>query len=356
MPTSRNRSADGALSGRGARKVTLRDVAQLAGVHAATVSRVLAPETRVLVNEETARRVEQAIEQLGYQPNPLARGLKTRRSTTIGVLVTDLTNPLFPPIVRGIEDRLLAASYTALLANTDGRPERERHAYEILSARQVDGFIMATAFRQDPLVDEAVERGVPVVLAVRTTDSRRAPAVIFDDDLGMRRAVEHLVELGHRQIAHLAGPQTISNGARRRAAFLASMSEHGLTVLPGQIVEADAFTLDQGEQAVARLLDADVPFSAVIAGNDLMAVGALSALAAAGRSCPQDVSVVGFNDMPLADRLSPPLTSLHVPHHDLGVQAAELLLERLRDPDAPVREVSVEETLVVRGSTAPPGA
>jgi len=337
-------------------KTTLRDVAELAGVHPATVSRVLAPETRRLVNDKTAQRVDEAIAELGYLPNPVARGLRTKRTTTIGVVLNDLTNPLFPPILVGIEDRLLESGYTSLIADSKGIRERMESAFETLSTRQVDGFILTTALREDPLVEDAVGRNVPVVLAVRTIDSGAAPAVIFDDSRGMRRAVRHLVELGHRDIVHIAGPQAISNGHRRREAFIASMADHGHPAAPDQIILADGFTLEAGEKAFRELLDSGQRCTAVIASNDLIAIGGYAVLAECGIECPRDISIIGFNDMPLADRLSPSLTSLHVPHYHLGVQAADLLLERLRDPSAPVREITVEEDLIVRDSTAPPPA
>src|SRR5919106_2841626 len=184
-------------------RTTLRDVARLAGVHPATASRALNEETRSLVNEETARRVLRAAEAVGYRPNPIARGLKTNRSYTIGVLIPDLTNPLFPPIVRGIEDTLGQAGYTALLANSDNDPDKERLHFETMKDRQVEAFIMATAERDHPLIEDAIAQDVPIVLVNRTVDSSRAFAVITDDRRGTALAVKHLVDLGHTRIAHI---------------------------------------------------------------------------------------------------------------------------------------------------------
>ncbi|HEY1347557.1 MAG TPA: LacI family DNA-binding transcriptional regulator, partial [Streptosporangiaceae bacterium] len=149
------------------RTVTLRDVAARAGVHPATASRALNPETRLLVREDTARRVLEAAESLGYHPNPVARSLRTRRSNTVGVLIPDLTNPLFPPIVRALEDRLAAAGYVALIGNTDGDGERERLVFRQMRARHVDGMVLATAHLSDPLLTEAARAGLPVVLMNR---------------------------------------------------------------------------------------------------------------------------------------------------------------------------------------------
>lgn len=341
----------GAAQG-GPRQVTLRDVAKAAGVHVSTVSRVLSPETRNLVNDDTASRIEALVDELGYSPNRLAQGLKTRRSKTIGVLVNDITNPVFPYVVRGIEDQLLRSGYTALVTNTDANVERERTAFEALRARQVDGFIMTTALRVDPLVDEALDQGVPLVLVVRNIDSHRAAAVTSDERLGTRIAVEHLYDLGHRGIACISGPQTVSTGAARLAGFTDAASSHGLEVDPRLVIEAGAFTIDEGERAMRELLAAGLPFTAVLAGNDMLAIGCLAVIGEQGLRCPDDISVIGFNDMPLAGRLSPPLTTLRVPYYDLGAYAADLFVEQLNG--RPRREISVVQDLIVRGSTGPP--
>ena len=338
----------------GARTTTLRDVAAEAGVHPATVSRALNVDTRELVNEETARRVLAAAERLGYRPNPIARGLKTNRSYTVGVVVPDLRNPLFPPIARGIEERLEPAGYTSLLANTDNDPERERLSFDALRARQVDGFITATAQRHHPLLREVAESGRPLVLVNRITDDEDLPWVVADDESGMRQAVEHLHALGHRRIAHIGGSVHVSTGAGRRAGFLAALEALGLEVDPALVAVGGAYAEAEGARLTADLLASGRAFSAVVAGNDLMALGCIDALRAAGRDVPGEVSVVGFNDMDWSERFSPPLTTVRVPHHELGVQAAGLLLERLADPAAPARHVVLPAELVVRGSTAPP--
>src|SRR5215211_2869670 len=171
----------------GTARVTLRDVARLADVHPGTASRALNAQTRALVNAETARRVLEAAEQLGYRPNPIARGLKTNRSYTIGVLIPDLTNPLFPPILRGIEDGLEAGGYTPLMANTDNDPERERIDWQAMRARQVDGIVAATARRDHALLDEMGSE-LPLVLVSRRAQDGSIPAATVDDRAGVRLA------------------------------------------------------------------------------------------------------------------------------------------------------------------------
>ncbi len=195
--------------------VTLRDVAVRAGVHPATASRALNPETRILVSEDTARRVLDAAAALGYRPNPVARSLRTRRSHTVGVLIPDLNNPLFPPIVRGLEDRLAAAGYVALIGNTDSDDERERMVFEQMRARHVDGLVLATARLRHPLLAEAARSEMPVVLINRLAQDYSFPSVTVDNERGVRMAVAHLSALGHRRIAHIAGPQEMSTGLSR---------------------------------------------------------------------------------------------------------------------------------------------
>ncbi len=257
---------------------TLRDVARVAGVHPGTVSRALNPQTRGLVNERTARRVLDAAQELGYRPNPIARGLRTNRSNTIGVLVPDLLNPLFAAVVRGIEDGLREAGYTPLIANTDNDAERERVAYEAMSARQVDGFIAATARRDHWLLADQVRSGVKVVLVNRRVDSDALPAVTGDDHEGVRLAVEHLARLGHRRIAHLAGSQTLYTGWSRHLGFLDAMEASGLEVDPDLVVFSDAFTEREGARCCGELLSGGLECTAIVAGNDLLALGCYDAL------------------------------------------------------------------------------
>ncbi len=336
-------------------KVTLRDVARLAGVHPATASRALSRATRGLVAEETARRVEDAAKRLSYRPDHAARSLKTRRSSTIGVILPDLTNPLFPPIVRGIEDRLGARDYVALLGNTDNDAERERRVVEGMRDRHIDGLIVATAQRRHPLLIETVASGVPVVLVNRVVDDHLLASVSVDDQLGVRQAIAHLVALGHRRIAHVAGPQHISTGHGRYQGYVAGLAACGIEVDESLVGFAGSFSESQGFRVVSDLIASGVDFTAVLAGNDMLALGTLRSLAASGLSCPRDVSVVGFNDMPFMDRITPPLTTVRLPHYEVGAAAADLLLERIDDPDGPIKVMFLAPELVVCSSSAPPG-
>ncbi len=335
--------------------VTLREVAALAGVHPATASRALNPETRLLVREDTARRVLEAAQSLGYHPNPVARSLRTRRSHTIGVLIPDLNNPLFPPIVRGIEDRLAAAGYVALIGNTDGDDERERMVFERMRSRHVDGFVLASVHLSSQLLAEEVRGGLPVVLMNRLAEDHSLPSVSVDNERGMRMAVDHLATLGHRRIAHIAGPQDLSTGLSRHRGFVSAMEAHSLVADPELLVVAKAFTIEEGLRCGRLLLERGRDLTAIAAGNDMLAVGCYGALEEAGLRCPENISVVGFNDMPFIDRLRPPLTTIRFPHYQVGAEAAQLLLERIAGEPGPVKVLYLAPELVVRGSTAPAG-
>jgi LacI family transcriptional regulator len=336
------------------RPPTLRDVAQRAGVHPATASRALNPQTRSLVNEATASRVLKVAESLGYRPNPIARSLKTARSGTVGLVIPDLTNPLFPPIVRGIEDVLGPAGYNAWIVNTDNDPDREQSQVDALRSRHVEGLIVATARLQHPLLERLHSDGVRMVLINRRLASGEIPSVTADDARGIATSVEHVVSLGHRRIAHLAGPQNASTGLVRQQAFRQAVRDQGLPEDPDLIAFCDSWTEVEGARGLRSLLDAGSDFTAVVAGNDLLALGCYDVFAERSIDCPQDLSVVGFNDMPIIDKLRPPLTSVRVPHYEVGAEAARMLLEGLADPQRHPRSVLLPLTLAVRQSTAPP--
>src|SRR6266516_800131 len=346
-------NSDGPMN-KDARPPRLRDVARSAGVHVATASRALNDDTASLLSAATVQRVRQAAEALGYRVNGMARALKTRRSLAIGMLVPDITNPFFPPVVRGAEDSLAKAGYSLVLANTDNDDQRARREVRIMLEGRVDGLLLAMARRRDPLVAELFAGPVPVVLVNRTVDHVGAFAVVPDDHAGAVLAVEHLYELGHRHIGHVAGPQTTSTGARRLAGFTEAAQARGIVT---EAVEAARFNELEGARAADTLLAGAGPRpTAIVAANDLLALGVLDVAARQGLACPADLSVVGFNDMPFVDRLQPPLTTLRVAEYDLGYRAAALLLERLDGPERRAETLLLTPELVIRGSTAPPRA
>jgi LacI family transcriptional regulator len=337
------------------RRVTLRDVAERAGVHTSTASRAINEHTRSLVDDQTVARVLEAVKALGYRPNSLARGLKTNRTYTVGMLLPDLTNPLFPPIVRGIEDSLGAADYTVILANTDNDEDKERTVLHALLNRSVDGLILATAQRAaSAAINELLEGGLPVVLVNRTMDDSAVSSVCGDDRRGIQLAVEHLAALGHRRIGHVAGPQHVSTGLARQLGFIESMQRCGLDVDPGLVAHAESFREEAGAAAFRTMLERTADVTAVVAGNDLIALGCYDVLNERGLQVGADLSVVGFNDMLFADKLCPPLTTIHIPHYDIGARAATIVLDLVQQRTTNVEQVLLEPHLVERESTGPP--
>lgn len=332
----------------------LKDVADAAGVHISTASRALNERTAALLNPQTLERVRETADGLGYRVNGMARALKTRRSLSIGMVVPDITNPFFPPAVRGAQDVLDRAGYSLLLCSTDNDPAKARRQVAAMLESRVGGLLLAMALRDDPLVTELRAGDTPIVLVNRAVDRGGVSAVVPDDYNGALEAVEHLYSLGHRRLAFAGGPLATSNGARRRDSFEQAARRLGLPEAPA--LAAPAFDEEAGYAAGHTLLTEHPGITGVVAGNDLLAIGIIAAAAERGRSCPADISVVGFNDMQLAGRLQPPLTTIRVPQYDVGARAAELLLAQADDPGRHPETVLISGELIVRGSTAPPPA
>jgi len=333
-------------------RVTIRDVATHASVNASTVSRVLNPATRSLIGDEVAHRVLASAKALGYRQNSAASTLRGGKSKVIGVLLPDIENPVFPPIVRGIEAQLAIEGFSVLIANAVGNPRDQERALEQMFSRQVDGLVLATAARQDSLVRRCILEGVPVVLVNRAEEGGHVPEVVNDDFLSMKLAVEHLASLGHKRIAHISGPANLATGFSRIEGFQMATRQYHLTETP--IIESIEFTREAGKIACIQLLKQDAKVTAIVAANDLIALGCYDALADLGLNCPADISIIGHNDMPLVDMLNPPLTTIRIQHREMGRQAARLLLEKFSSPGAAPIRITLPPELKVRKSTAPP--
>ena len=319
------------------------------GVHHSTVSRALNPDQKHKISPAVARDIEKAAEKLGYLPNIAASSLKRNRSFVVGVLIPDITNPLFPPIIRGIQDVAENGGYIVITASTDDDIDKEREAFRMMRGRSIEGIIIATARLDDPTVEECIKHHIPFVLVNRTVRNDDVDAVVIDEEFGTRTALDHLCKLGHRRIAHIAGREQTSTGLERATAFHDYMKLHDLN--PNLVEKTDRFTIDEGFSACKTLLQRDDSFTAVLAGNDLIALGCIDALNEAGRRVPEDVSVVGVNDISFLSRMVPALTTNHIPKYEMGSQAATMLLDAINGSERSRVLLRMQPKLVVRNST-----
>ena len=332
---------------------TIKQIADATGVHPSTVSRALDPKKRHLVAEDVAKKIALHAQALGYQPNRLAASLRLGRSDLIGVLLPDIANPVFAPILGGVTEVLSAEGYAPIVADAGNASSQQISFVETLLSQRVDGLILATVSQDDELVGFCIERGLPVILVNRSEARDRVSSVVSDDDLGMRLAVDHLVGLGHRRLAHVAGPSSTSTGLLRRDGFERAMLRHELT---GIVCEATAYTRQAGADAVAQILDTGDGITSIVAANDLLALGALDALKRRTLRCPEDISIVGHNDMPFMDVVSPPLTTVRIEHREMGRSAARMLIDAIKTGSSDIRHVVLRPELVVRESTQAPRA
>ena len=331
----------------------LGDIARKLGVHTSTVSRALNPRTKDLVAPELARKIAEAAAALNYRPNYVASSLRTRRNMTVGVILPDIQNAPLPILVHAIEATLAPANYLTLVSHASTSYPSEDVIVDQLEARRVDGLILATARRHEPLLRFAAQNDVPLVTVTRAEEDLAVSSVVNDDLLSMTKAVRHLAELGHQRVAHLSGPPDTAIGRVRWAGFHMAMRAHGLDV--AGVVDAAFNTRDEGRLGMERLLDGE-SFSAVVTGHDMLAIGCLDVLRRRGLRCPEDISVIGHNDVPLVDMLTTPLTTIRVDYQRMGAEAARLMLQRLADPDALAVNLALKPELIVRRSTSRPRA
>lgn len=328
---------------------TIYDVAKHAGVAPATVSRVI--NDSGYVAGETRERVERAIAALGYAPNRLAQGLRSKQTQTLGLILTDITNPFWTTVARGVEDAASKAGFSVVLCNTDESQAKQDQYARLLLQKQVDGFVLVPACNDAETVTRIRERGVPLVVL-----DRRVPipvdTVRGDSEGGAHSLVRHLLAQGHRRIAVLGGAREVSTATDRVAGYRRAMGEAGLTVDPALILYRD-FTLAAGDEMASLVLALDPAPTALFAVNNFIAIGALRALRDAGVRVPEDVAMVAFDDLPQAMVVEPFLTVAAQPAYQMGHQATELLLARLAgDKSDKILEIILPAQLVVRRSSS----
>ena len=331
---------------------TLHDVARAAGVSIATVSATI--NNSAYVSPELQERVRRAIRELGYHPDGIARSLKKRSTQSLGLIISDITNPFFTALVRGIEDAANARGYALILCNTDERLEKERAYIRLLRTRRVDGLIMAPAGAPDDYRGFSAEVNTPLVFIDRRIPAVPADAVIVDNVAGARQVVQHILQLGHRRIGAITGLPHISTTHERIQGYRQALESAGVPLDPALMLGGNS-RLEGGFRAAHELLSRDKRPTAIFATNNLMAIGLMRAVAERGLRCPEDISVACFDDFEWASVFHPRLTTVAQPIYDMGMKAAELLFARLDgtltgDP----QEVVLSPSLVIRDSCAVP--
>jgi DNA-binding LacI/PurR family transcriptional regulator len=329
----------------------IKDVAREAGVSTATVSHVV--NGTKYVTDDTRKRVLDAIDRCEYHPNAHARSLASGRSNMLGLLISDISNPFFPEVVKAIEAAAFERGYNVILLNTNYDPERAAEYVRRLSELKMAGVALMTSELDSELFHEITRRQVSVVFDSHDLASDRMSNICVDYAAGIEEAVRHLVSLGHRRIAHIAGASRIPSGILRRDAFLDFMKRH----LPGEptpaVYEGD-FRLDGGRRAASEILAAPEMPTAIIAANDMMALGAMREFRKAGLKIPEDISVVGFDDIAFAALSEPPLTTVCSPRAEIGRRVVEALVTLIEHPEQQGSELRIPTHLITRDSTAPP--
>lgn len=329
----------------------IKDIAREAGVSTATVSHVI--NKTKFVGEHTREKVERAIKKFNYHPNAHAQSLALGRSKIIGLLVSDISNPFFPEIIKSVEAAVIANGYNLFLLNTNYEVDRTLDYVQRLIQMKVAGIILMTAEFDEALIAEAKKKKTCFVFHDLGFAGEKVSNIVLDYGVGIDEAVRHLISLGHTRIVHIAGAHEIYSAGVRRQAFVDAMQRHLPDVPPLTIYEGD-FRFEGGRIAASRLLESENLPTAVVVANDLMALGAMQQFKAAGLRIPEDISVIGFDDISFASLSEPPLTTVSSPRVEIGRRAFEALKMTIDHPHQPGVEVRIPTTLIKRSSTAPP--
>ena len=335
--------------------VTLKDVARAAGIHYSTASRALDPSKQRLVNAATAAHVQAVAAQLGYRQHMVARSLRRGRTNTVGIVVPDLANPTWAPVLHGVTSALEQRGYLALVGETQDDRRRYQRLLDRLAGWRVDAVVSAaTKLADAPYLSQFARSGVPVILVVRTLPTEGFVCIGEDSVQGAAMATKHLIELGHRLLGQLQGPTDVQIFQDRSQGFLAEAARQAVEVLDFEEA-ASSPIYDEGHRLMGLMLDRfETAPTGVFAHNDLMAIGAIDALVGRGVRCPEDVSVIGYNDSPLVDHVSPALSTIRLPATELGLLAGESVIRVLEGSEPPPVSALLVPTLIARASTAPP--
>ncbi|WP_338846858.1 LacI family DNA-binding transcriptional regulator [Massilia sp. W12] len=326
----------------------MKQVADRAGVSTSTVSHVL-NNTRI-VSQEARERVQQAIADLRYIPSAVARSLKNDRTKTLGILIPNNSNPYFAEVIQGVEDASFEQGYNLILCNSYDDVEKQVAYIRVLLEKRIDGLILVASGHDEELIHLLAAEELPVVVVDREVPGVNADFIQADHEQGAYQAVRYLLELGHRRIACVAGPQDLLASSDRVAGYMRALQEAGAAFHSEWLINSD-FTSEGGFRAFQQLLALPQRPSAIFVSNDLMAIGGLCAAAASGVQIPQQLSVVGYDDIALASFANPPLTTVAQPKHEIGYLTAQTLIERLKQPTHVATREKLPTRLVLRGSS-----
>jgi len=316
--------------------VTMKDVAKEAEVSVATVSHVI-NKTR-FVSEPTRQRVLKAMAKLHYQPDGIAQSLRSKRTNTIGLIISDIANPFYPEVVRGVEKEMVKKGYSIILTDTDDDIKKEKKLVTLLFNRRVDGFIIVTAEEEKEHIEFLLQRDIPVVLLDRRINGLQLDTVLVDNRGGARKLIQHLINLGHKRIAIITGSLNVSTGRERLNGYLEALKEHSLSV-DDKLIKKGNFRRESGYFLTLELLSLNSPPSVIFACNNLIGLGVMDALQEKEIQIPEKMEVAIFDDLPWFRHLSTPLTVIAQPTFKLGEMAAKLLLERIRGKRKKPKEV-----------------
>ena len=334
-----------------AARVKLADVAAASGVHYSTVSRVLRPGAKGRISKDVAERVRSVAKELGYQANSIAASLRTQSTRSIGLIVHDMNDPVYPPILSGIEAALSPQGFAVLVSNTGYDLDVEFDIVNRMASRLIDGIFLATTRLQDPVVERCEELGIPLVSVLRQTADETTPAVINDCYGGMCAMTQHVLSAGFRDIAVILAPQHLSTARERWQGIKDTLDHAGVTLAEHRIATVPRMSAEEGKRAAATLLQAgECRPEVIICVNDLVAIGALRACREAGLSIPSQISITGFNDIPLLDMIDPALTTVRMHLHEIGAAAGQVMLDQLSGQIVSPQTVRVGSQLVLRAS------
>ena len=329
------------------KRITIEDVAELAGVSRQTVSRAINDKGEI--SQQTKERVMMAVEQLGYRPNRLAQGMVTQRTYTIGLIISNITNPFFPEVTRGVQDAAQAKGYNVFLCNTDDTADIEIQELHSLAAQGVDGIILFSHQASDADLTAFADNYHPIVVINRLFQHPNASVMMVNNYRGARLAADYFIDQGHTHLGMLTNNSSSYSQARRVRGFQERIQERGL-LLPDDCIATAPATLEGGRQAAHQLLDGHPQITAVFTYNDLMSLGAIRACRERGLHIPHEVAIIGFDDISFAAMATPSLTTIHVDKYAMGKQAVDRLIAMIEAPGTPLPVVEIEVELMFRES------